>query len=598
MEEEIKVTTKKKTSKTVKILLIITGILGLALIAVAIYFYSIADTSKDDEIKQTTCGCYYIDPSVVSECGDPRRGFLFETVTVPSTQTCKAACSTSKLSVNILNSTTEQDLYQICQLPSIQDTRCTEMVVKDSAGKIVTGKVSANDVLSVEAKFNQEYIDYQFIINNETKSPDTTSTDKLSITKSIADLSGITTLNIVATGKTSTGEQINSPLCRRLIEVAQDGVKNVSGIQIQTRTVDTKLKLSKIKINASNITDEAKVTLKFSFSNNFPTLSMKEGFTVDATKGEIEIVEQDLYNASNFTESKSFSQLDNHEGELTVTATVLESGKSLGSVSKAITFPETSSDAEDPDGDTTEESSFTVTKTANEQCVERVAPNNSVTFTLTSTNRGTISQGVTSIKDKLPLGFTYVANSSKINNVVVTDSNYVTVSTVGSTQEIVWTKTEPWIVNSNQALTITFNAIASGSALTGDNTNEVILTPQQIPADPSSLRATVTLLVQQDCDNPEEEIPEVPVDPVDPDEDIPQTGIFDSIISKVILGILTITFGWYIYSKPSGRVLAEKLIDTPAFKGAEMTTWRIFKPRKYFEEKLINKISKVSQKRK
>ena len=598
MEEEIKVTTKKKTSKTVKILLIITGILGLALIAVAIYFYSIADTSKDDEIKQTTCGCYYIDPSVVSECGDPRRGFLFETVTVPSTQTCKAACSTSKLSVNILNSTTEQDLYQICQLPSIQDTRCTEMVVKDSAGKIVTGKVSANDVLSVEAKFNQEYIDYQFIINNETKSPDTTSTDKLSITKSIADLSGITTLNIVATGKTSTGEQINSPLCRRLIEVAQDGVKNVSGIQIQTRTVDTKLKLSKIKINASNITDEAKVTLKFSFSNNFPTLSMKEGFTVDATKGEIEIVEQDLYNASNFTESKSFSQLDNHKGELTITATVLESGKSLGSVSKAITFPETSSDAEDPDGDTTEESSFTVTKTANEQCVERVAPNNSVTFTLTSTNRGTISQGVTSIKDKLPLGFTYVANSSKINNVVVTDSNYVTVSTVGSTQEIVWTKTEPWIVNSNQALTITFNAIASGSALTGDNTNEVILTPQQIPADPSSLRATVTLLVQQDCDNPEEEIPEVPVDPVDPDEDIPQTGIFDSIISKVILGILTITFGWYIYSKPSGRVLAEKLIDTPAFKGAEMTTWRIFKPRKYFEEKLINKISKVSQKRK
>ncbi|HNR53291.1 MAG TPA: isopeptide-forming domain-containing fimbrial protein [Candidatus Dojkabacteria bacterium] len=594
MEEEIKVTTKKKTSKTVKILLIITGILGLALVAVAIYFYSIADTSKDDEIKQTTCGCYYIDPSVVSECGDPKRGFIFETVTVPSTQTCKAACSTSKLSVNILNSTTEQDLYQICQLPSILDSRCTEMVIKDSTGKIVTGKVSANDVLSVEAKFNQEYIDYQFTINNETKLPDTISTDKLSITKSIADLSGITTLNIVATGKTSTGEQINSPLCRRLIEVAQDGVKNVSGIQIQTRTVDTKLKIAKIKINASNITDEAKVTLKFSFSNNFPTLSMKEGFTANKTKGEIEIVEQDLYNSSNFTEVKSFSQLDNHKGELTITATVLENGKSLGSVSKAITFPETSSNVENPDADTTEESNFTIAKTASEQCVERVAPNNFVTFTLTSTNRGTISQGITSVKDKLPLGFTYVANSSKINNVVVTDSNYVTVSTIGSTQEIVWTKTEPWIVNSNQALTITFNAIAGGNALTGKNTNEVILTPQQIPADPSSLRATATLLVQQDCDNPEEEIPEVPVNP---DEDIPQTGIFDSVISKVILGILTITFGWYIYSKPSGRVLAEKLIETPAFKGAEMTTWKIFKPKKYFEEKIINKISKVNQKK-
>ena len=138
MEEEIKVTTKKKTNKTVKILLIVTGILGLALIAVAVYFYSIADTSKEDEIKQTTCGCYYIDPSVVSECGDPKRGFLFETITVPSTQNCKAACSTSKLSVNVLNSTTQQDLYQICQLPSIQDTRCVSMVVKDASGKILT----------------------------------------------------------------------------------------------------------------------------------------------------------------------------------------------------------------------------------------------------------------------------------------------------------------------------------------------------------------------------------------------------------------------------------------------------------------------------
>lgn len=595
MEEEIKVTTKKKTSKTVKILLIVTGILGLALIAVAVYFYSIADTSKEDEIKQTTCGCYYIDPKVVSECGDPKRGFLFETVTVPSTQNCKAACSTSKLSVNVLNSTTQQDLYQICQLPSIQDTRCTSMVVKDASGKIVTGKVSANDVLTVEAKFNQEYIDYQFTINNETKTPDTTSTDKLTITKSIENLAGITTLNIFATAKTSTGESINSPLCRRLIEVSQDGVKNVSGVQIQTRTVDTKLKLSKIKINASNITNEKTVALRFSFSNNFPTLSMKEGFTVDTKKGEIEIVEQDLYNASNFTEAKSFSQLDSHKGELTITATVLENSKSLGSASKTIIFPETSSNTDNPDGNTTEESSFTVTKTSSEQCVERTAPNNSVTFTLTSTNRGTISQGVTSVKDKLPLGFTYVANSSKINNVAVTDSNYVTVSTVGSTQEIVWSKTEPWIVNSNQALTITFNAIASGSALTGENTNEVILTPQQIPADPSSLRATATLLVQQDCDNPDEEVPEVPVEP---DEDVPQTGIFDSTISKIILGILTITFGWYIYSKPSGRVLAEKLIETPAFKEAEMTTWRIFKPKKYFEEKLIKKMSKENQRRK
>jgi len=157
MEEVTQVTTKTKSKKVVTILLIITGILGLALLGVAIYFYTIGDTSKDNTTTEKTCACYFIDPAVVSECGDPRRAFILNTKTVPSDQTCSASCSTSELSSNLLNSTTEQDLYQVCQVQTVEDTRCTIMKITDGDGKIVTGKVSSSDEINIEASFDSEY---------------------------------------------------------------------------------------------------------------------------------------------------------------------------------------------------------------------------------------------------------------------------------------------------------------------------------------------------------------------------------------------------------------------------------------------------------
>lgn len=587
MDTDLRVTTKKKSNKIVKVLLIITAVLGLALLGIAIYFYTIADTSKGTEEKTTTCACYFIDPAVISGCGDPRRGFIFNTTTVPETQTCKATCSTSSLSTNILNSTTEQDLYQICQLTNITDLRCTEMSIKDGQGKIVTGKIKATDEIVIEAEFDKgEYLDQEFVINNESIQPDLVSQDKLTIKKTISNLGNNTTLNIVAQAKDINGNQINSPVCRRLIDIDQEGASNVSGLQIQTRSVDTSLKISRIKITAGNIEDSEKLTLTFSFDDNdYSTLIMTDGFTTDATKGEIEIVEQDLYDINNFSNKRSFSILTGHEGEIEITATVKDDGISLGSATRSITFPTVEDDSED--GEETTPSNFTVTKNADIECVERIAPENDIQFTLNARNNSTVAQSITSVKDKLPLGFTYIANSSEINGVDVTDASYVTVTNVGSSQEVVWSKDDNWSVNPNQSLTITFRALAGSSALTGDNQNEVIITPIQIPSDPSSLRTTLTIDVQQDCDNPVADD-----DDDDDDENTPQTGIFDSIVTKLILGIITITFGWYLYSKPAGRVMVEKLINSGFYKGAEMTTWKIFRPKKYFEEKLMSKIQK------
>lgn len=113
MEEVRRVTTTRKPKRVTTILLVFAGLLGLALIGIAIYFYAIGDTSQEDRAEETTCACYYIDPSVISECGDPRRGFMFETATTSTDQVCRASCSTDKLSTNLLKSSTKQDLYQI-----------------------------------------------------------------------------------------------------------------------------------------------------------------------------------------------------------------------------------------------------------------------------------------------------------------------------------------------------------------------------------------------------------------------------------------------------------------------------------------------------
>ena len=275
MEEGIRVTTQKKSKKLQTVLLVITGIFGLALIGVAIYFYTIKDTNTNtDTTNNVTCGCYYIDPAVTTECGDPRRAFQFEVATNTSAETCKAACATSKLSTNNLNSSTQQDLYQICQLQTIADSRCSAMTITDKNGKIVTGEISATDQLTIEATFDKEYSDYKFVINNETVEPDIITPNKLGMKKTITDLSTATAINIVATGTTSDNQQINSPICRRLIEVTQAGESSVSNLQLTTRLDGTTMKISNAKISAGNLTSSNDMKISFTFENTYPELVM------------------------------------------------------------------------------------------------------------------------------------------------------------------------------------------------------------------------------------------------------------------------------------------------------------------------------------
>ncbi len=591
MEETRRVTTVKKPKRITTILLIFIGILGLALIAVAVYFYLIKDSDEDRKTTEKTCACYFIDPAVISECGDPRRGFIFNIAKSSSGDTCQASCPPSSITTNLLNSDTQQNLYKSCQLDNIQDTRCYEMTIKDEDGKIVTGKISPDDVITIEAKFDKEYTNHQIIVNNEPEQPDTVSADKLTVKKELSKFTK-TSLNIMATATTPTGDTINSPICRRLVDVEQTSSSSVNNLMITTSTTDGKFRLSGMNISVGNIAEGTKLELLFSFdTKRHQNITMQKGFVLDSAKGEISILGQELYNPSNFADGVTFSQLDGYEGEVGIAMKLNNATDSttIGETTKTVTYTVASTT---PVQTGEEESNFKVTADGNLTCVERVAPTNKVVVSITVQNNSKAAQVVNSIKDKLPLGFTYIAESSKINGVVVKDNDYLKQTTIGDTKELVWSKTEGWSISPLQTLIISFTTEAGANAITGNNQNEVVITPAQIPTDPTQLRAEYTIQVAQDCTNPNAVIPTTPTTtPTTPSQQ-PQTGIFDSTIARIIIGLAIVLIGWYIHNRPFGRVVAKKLTDSGVYKEAEMASLKVFEPKKYFEKKTIKKVSK------
>lgn len=598
MQEVRRITTVKKPKKVTTILLVIVGVLGLVLISVALYFFI---TGKETKPKTTTkeilCGCYYLDTvNGAKECTDPRRGFMFQTSKITEGQVCPSTCSVSALSLNQLNSKTEQNKYKSCPLTSISNASCTEMTVKDQDGKIVTGVISGTDEVTVEAKFdNASYTKQQFVINSEPVNPDKTSDDKLTITKKISKLEG-TLLNIEAKAIAPNGDNINSITCRRIINIQKETESTVSNLVIATGKEADKFRITSMSMVIGNITETDKLSIDFSFDEKkAKTVKMTKGFTVNASKGELSILGPELYNESNFSDKTNFSQFDSYEGNLVVTAKVTNTtkGTEIGSVSGNVKFPTKQEQSEKPqetqqEGET---SNFSVSKKSDLQCVERVAPNNQVEYTIVVTNGSRTPQTVNSIKDKLPLGFIYKANSTRINGVSVTDQEFVKEATVGDSKEIVWSKQDGWVLNASENITITFSATAGANAITGSNQNEVVIAPAQIPSDPSQLRAESIINVAQDCNN--QTTTPTPTPPTQPKPPVqPQTGIFDTTIGRIIFGIIVMLIGWYVYNKPLGQTVVRKFVASRGFKGMEMTSLKVFKPKKYFEEKAMSSLSR------
>lgn len=571
-------TQSRNTKRALRVLLFVGGFLILALIAAVIYFYTIGDLTKDDDQKsQITCGCYIIDPVVINDCGDPKKAMLFTTKTVASDQVCNAQCDTNALSEYVLKSTTETNRYKSCTVRSISDARCQDMVLTDQDGKLITGKVSPGDEINIKATFDsEEYSEYVFKINSQTEQPD--KTEGPVISKKLSELGDTNAVEIVATAKDKKGDNINSIICRRVVEVQQQSGVGANAISASTeRQSDGRTKISQVIISVGQIASE-NVKVSFSFGSNYPTLIAQDGLNIESSKGSITMTKADLYNTTNFQGGQSFAILDNHQGKLTITADIFVDDVSIGVVNTEVDFAQIekpSLEDPEPEVEEEEESNFATSKTASPLCVERVDGKNEATFTISIKNNSSVDQGITSIKDKLPLGFEYVPESTKINGAAISDSSNVTVTTVGSTKEIVWQQTLPWNITTGNQMIIIFKAKAGTDTLTGDNLNEIIVNPVQIPSDPATLRAQAGIVVAQDCNNP-------PTGTT-----IPKTGIFDNIFVRIFLGVILFATAWFVYTRPEGSKISEMIVGSDLYKDAELAKYKVTNPKKYFEEKVL-----------
>ena len=577
----------RNTKKATKALIAIGVILILALAGAIVYFYTIKDQVDEDEFSDVTCGCYLIDPVVVNDCGDPKRAFLFNLNTVSSDKTCNASCDINDVADNLLNSSTPKEAFKSCTVRSISDTRCENMILKDQDGRIITGRILPTDEINVEATFDKStYTDYTFKVNTETIIPDNVEGNK--ITKKLSDFEGVNSVEIIATAKDAQGEQVNSIVCRRVVDLQTEVGSTVTGMTALTeQQADGKTKISNITVSVGQLSSE-NVKIRFSFSPTFTTLTASDGILIESAKGTISMSKLDLYDTNNFT-ADSFNILNSHLGELTIIAEIFVDDTNIGSATTAVEFRDTSVTPTEPTEPTNEEpiaeddkSNFSVTKSVAQSCVERTAGNNLATYTITVRNNKSVADSISYIKDKLPLGFVYSAESTTINGSAVADSTYVTVTPVGDSQEIVWQPSTAWSVAANGLLTITFESSTSGSAIPGQNLNEVIVNPVEIPLDPASLRTEVAVTVAQDCENITQEEATV----------TPSTGIFDSFTVRILFGVAILLTGWLIYVRPEGNTLSESILNSKLYGEIQYNSYKVTNPRKYFEEKTLRKKSK------
>ncbi len=578
-------TADRKTKNTLKSLIIVGALLLVALVVLLVYFFVIRkdEESGGEDLSKITCGCYMIDPLSVAECGDERRAFLFNLNTVSSEQVCNANCDVNDLDENLLNTSTPKSSIKVCSVRSLSDTRCEIMILKDQTGKIITGKIQPTDEISVEATFDKStYTEYSFKVNSEDTQPDKVDGNKISKKISTLD-SSVSSVEIMATAKDAKGDQIDSRVCRRIVDIEREGSSAVTGMVVMTeQQSDGKTKISNITISVGQINSN-NVQIRYSFTPVFSSLTAIEGITIEPTKGTIEMSKLDLYDTNNF-EIDSFDILNNHIGNLEITAEIFVNESSIGIATATVVFQDTSEVVEPiqpvPED---EKSNFSTVKTVDRECIERAEGTNLATYSINIRNANEVEDEVASIKDKLPLGFIYVPDSSVVNGVSVTDPELVTLSTIGDTQEIVWESSTPWVINSGSTLSIIFQARAGSAAINGQNLNEVIVNPVEIPVDPSSLRSEVNIVVAEDCSNAPAPAP------------VPKTGIFDNFYTRIGLGLFILILGWIIYTRPEGTLLSEKILQSKLYDDYEFRKYKITNPKKYFEEKILRKKSKESR---
>lgn len=612
--------TNKRSKTLTRVILVITAILALVSIGTAYYFYQIQDVSPTDTSAVDGCGCYFIlADSEITSCSvaAPQNAFEFRTGTINSEGQCSVTCDPRTAAS--VKSSQESPTILGCNVEQFSATPgCIDMAILNSEDERIANSVSPDEAVTLQATFkapsntsstdDNPYKGYSFTINGEkveisSESAEVTGTggDKTyTVTTQVSDYKDAEKLSLQAFATTNTNADVTSAACLRTISVSQPEIASCNKITVNLSN-DEEIKVEDLLLELNLPVAPKSLAVKFELGTNGTATTTKD--VLDKLADNTIVLDKDfLYDTDNFVSSNTFAVLDDEANEYDIVATVIADGKEIESEACAVseelpdrtpTDGEVPTDPEDPDneptdpedpdnepsdGETPVQSSFVTTKSGSRQCLERQAPNNSIEYTVRVENTDDVSQNIVSIKDKLPLGFTYTAGSTEINGQAVADTGVVTVTTVGSTQEIVWQKTGGWDVAAGNTMTITFNATANSAALSGTNLNEVIVTPLNTPSDSTKLRSQSSVTVAQSCTAPE-------------------TALFDSTVAKGILGLMIIVLAVAFYRSNVSDRYSKQLLTSNSYNGIKLFLLKITEPKRYFEEKSLYTIEKKNKKK-
>lgn len=227
----------------------------------------------------------------------------------------------------------------------------------------------------------------------------------------------------------------------------------------------------------------------------------------------------------------------------------------------------------------TELANVTVSVTSTEDCVELVAPNNTIDITITVANQDETSDVIRAVSDTLPQGFTYNTGSSTVNGTPNPTDTGIVVETSGESQLITWNYSEAgWTVAGNGGtLVIVFTATAGPETLMGSQTNTITVTP----SDQNPIPGQNEFLVAQVCTQPD-------------------TGVFDNNVYLILIGsALLLVAGAAYYTGFGSSKFAILLSGISGILSSLSETkddliLMVSKPQKYMEKRIeISALKKI-----
>ena len=610
----------KKTQKIIVVILVVTALLGI-IGAILVYYLSTEDRTglfgPDRKMVEEKEYCACITAYTTATCNDC-------SCTQIETQTLEAqigeiidgVCS---LDCDVTSAPSEEPEQMInCLIPNVKGDSCHSVSVRDiDTRDLIIPPIRTERPIIITVNFvpkyfgeqQEEFTKFSFIINGErtelnaNEVPTTVINGKETYIPELefSNFQDIDTLTIQATSSSDKEFADGTPgrYCYKQYDLYQQRGPFCSGLVAYTQegTRPNSTVVNRLEMRTPNLRRNSDIEIEFNFNHrdiaNVRTNTIPQSLLEEMLVNETIFLEyQDLYSTPTlFVNETGFPALDSTAlnastiritAQLYVDNTPVDSnlcGENLDLLSSGddTRIDDGRGEVRDDDEDDyirdDDEDDEDIVRPDLElimegpSCVRKAPDENSVSRTnyrITIRNNSDTTQEIEAIRNKLPLGFRYIENTTSINRVLVSD-NIQEITSVGESQDILWSNN--WEIQPDTALVLEYGVNVTNRALDGENQNEAVATPINIPEDMSRLRAEVVTLVSDECVH---------------EEDLPETGNLTFL--SFATGILVLIFGILIYQ---GRI---GVVDQTILK---LINARIVKknllPKEYFEESILEK---------